>query len=131
MKWSLMPCYKQIPFVDFASLIGKDIELRHIYVSANEDKQYVGTDETVTVTVKRFDVSDDPAYLTYHYVRDDGVSHECSSPADLFIQYDDNAFACLSTTGPDYINDIIAMLQKWDNPQAKENIRILEMGFTL
>ena len=80
---------------------------------------------------KNFDISNDPAYLTYHYVRDDGVSHECSSPADLFIQYDDNAFACLSTTGPDYINDIIAMLRKWDNPQAKENIRILEMGFTL
>ena len=91
-----MPCYKQIPFVDFASLIGKDIELRHIYVSANEDKQYVGIDETVTVTVKRFDVSDNPAYLTYHYVRDDGVSHECSSPADLFIQYDDNALRPMS-----------------------------------
>ena len=131
MKWSLENCYKQMPFVDFANLIGKDIELRHIYVSVGENKQYVGTDETITVTVKKFDISSDPEYLTYHYVRDDGVTHECSSPAYLFIQYGDNAFACLSTTGPDYINSIIAMLREWDSPQAEKNIRVLEMGFAL
>ena len=131
MKWSLENCYKQIPFVDFARLIGKDIDLRHIYVSVNENKQCIGTDETVTVNVTRFDMSDDPAYLTYKYVRDDGETYECSSPAYLFIQYADNAFAGLSTTGPDYINDIIALLRKWDSPQANENIRVLELGFAL
>ena len=131
MKWSLENCYKQMSFVDFASLIGKDINLKQIYVSVDENKQYVGTDETVTVRIKNFDISNDPAYLTYHYIRDDGVSHECSSPAYLFIQYDVNAFACLSTTGPDYINDIIVLMQKWDSPQAEENIRVLNMGFTL
>ena len=131
MKWSLENCYKQMSFIDFAGLVGKDINLKQIYVSVDENKHYVGTDEIVTVRINNFDISNDPAYLTYHYVRDDGVSHECSSPAYLFIQYGVNAFACLSTTGPDYINDLIALMQKWDSPQAEENIRVLNMGFTL
>ena len=131
MNWSLNNCYRHIPFIDFATLIGKNISLRHIYVSVGENKQYIGTDETIDVTVKSFDISDDPAYLTYCYVRDDGVGHECSAPADLFVQYGDNAFACLSTTGPDYVNGIIAMLREWDSPQAEKNIQVLKMGFAL
>ncbi len=116
-----------LPFVD------KVIQVKQIYVSGTKETGYVGTNEIINATVKKYEESQNktwPDYVELEYTRADGTLHTSHSPTNIFIQYGDNAFANLATTGALYINEIIDKLKKWDNTELSlENIKILGSGF--
>lgn len=125
-EWSFKSC--KIKSVNFQPFVNKVIQVKQIYISGSKETGYIGTNEIINATVKKYQESED--YVELDYMRSDGTQHSCYSPTNIFIQYDDNAFANLSTTGALYINEIIDELKKWNNTKLSlENIKILESGF--
>ena len=127
--WCLKRC--TIQPANIQPFVGKEIKVKQIYVSGTKETGYIGTNEIVNAVVKKYEVSTQgPDYVEVEYTDCEGVSHIMHTPANLFIQYADNAFACLTTTGVSYINEIIDELKKWENSElSNRNLSILEQGF--
>jgi hypothetical protein len=128
--WSLKRC--PIQPANIKGFVGKEIKVKQINVTGTEETGYIGINEIVNATVKKYEVSSSswPDYVELEYTNNEGVSHVMHTPVDLFIQYADNAFASLSTTGVSYINEIIDELKIWENTELSNmNLRVLEQGF--
>lgn len=128
--WSFKKC--TIKPANFQPFIGKEIKVKQINVTGTEEIGYIGINEVVNATVKKYELFNSSLsdYVEIEYTDKEGGTHNIYSPVDLFIQYADNAFASLTTTSVLYINEIVDELKKWENTELSNmNLKVLEQGF--